>query len=207
MRRNSKVIVLTGGIASGKSTVGKILKDKGYQVVESDKIVHELYYKNTEVYTKLIKEFGKEIAGDREINRKKLGNIVYKDKSKINKLNKIVHKHVVKELIREIEDNNKDIIFLDIPLMVEEKKKLEKYGLEYDEIWLIKSNEDIRLKRIVCRDNISLEEAKKIIKNQMKDEDKEKYANRIIENNGNIEKLTRNIDSILTNIKIEKHKK
>ncbi len=204
MRQNSKVIVLTGGIASGKSTVGKILRDKGYQVEESDKIVHKLYNKNTEVYNKLVKVFGKEIAGDKEINRKKLSDIVYKEKSKIKKLNKIVHKYVVKELIRKIEDNNKDIIFLDIPLMIEEKKKLEKYGLEYDEIWLIKSKEDIRLKRIVKRDSISLEEAKKIIRNQMKDEDKEKYAHRIIENNGNIENLNQKIDSILTNIKIEK---
>ncbi|MDW7668624.1 MAG: dephospho-CoA kinase, partial [Bacillota bacterium] len=53
MSQNNKVIVLTGGIASGKSTVGKILKDKGYQVIESDKIVHKLYNKNTEVYAKL----------------------------------------------------------------------------------------------------------------------------------------------------------
>ncbi|MDW7667777.1 MAG: dephospho-CoA kinase, partial [Bacillota bacterium] len=155
-------------------------------------------------YAKLVKQFGKEIAGGKEINRKKLSNIVYKEKGKIKKLNKIVHKYVVKELIKRIEDNNKDIIFLDIPLMIEEKKKLETYGLEYDEIWLIKSKEDIRLKRIVNRDSISLEEAKKIIRNQMKDEDKEKYAHRIIENDGNIENLNKKIDSILTNIKIEK---
>ena len=138
MKQNSKIIVLTGGIASGKTTVGKILKDKGYQVVESDKIVHELYCVKTKVYKKLIEEFGKEIAGDGEINRKKLGDIVFKDSSKIKKLNKIVHKYVVKELIKRIKDNEKKIIFLDIPLMIEEKEKLEKYGLNYDEIWLIK---------------------------------------------------------------------
>lgn len=204
MRQNNKVIVLTGGIASGKSTMGKILKDKGYQVVESDKIVHKLYKKSSKVYTKLIKEFGEEIEGDTEINRKRLGAIVYEDKSKINKLNKIVHKHVVEELIEEIKNNKDNIIFLDIPLMIEEKENLKKYGLKYDEIWLIKSREDIRIKRIVNRDKISEEEAKKIIDNQMTDEKKEKYADRIIENNGDIEELSKKIDNILTNIKIEK---
>src|SRR6056297_2122422 len=162
MKLNKKVVVLTGGIASGKSTVGNILKEKGYEVVESDKIVHQLYNKNTEVYKKLTEEFGEKIAGEKSINRKKLAGIVYGDKSKLKKLNKIVHEHVIIELLKRVKSSKKDIIFLDIPLMIEEKEKLEKYGLVYDEIWLVKSKEEIRIKRIKNRDNINFEESRKI---------------------------------------------
>lgn len=200
MKQNKKIIVLTGGIASGKSTVGKILKDRGYEVVESDKIVHKLYSKNSEVYNLIIKEFGTEVAGEDSINRKKLGNIVFNDDKKIKKLNRIVHKHVVKELIKRCNQNEDDIIFLDIPLMIEEKDKLEKYGLEYDEIWLIKSYKNTRVSRIMKRDGISWDEAERVISKQMKDEEKEMYADIIIENNGNLHDLKERIVSFLTNI-------
>ena len=200
MKQNKKIIVLTGGIASGKSTVGKILKDRGYEVVESDKIVHKLYSKNSEVYNLIIKEFGTEVAGEDSINRKKLGNIVFNDDKKIKKLNRIVHKYVVKELIKRCNQNEDDIIFLDIPLMIEEKYKLEKYGLEYDEIWLIKSHTNTRVSRIMKRDGISWSEAERVISNQMTDEKKEKYADIIIENNGNLHDLKEKIVSFLTNI-------
>jgi dephospho-CoA kinase len=200
MKQNKKIIVLTGGIASGKSTVGNILKEMGYEVVESDKIVHKLYSKNSEVYNLIIKEFGSEVAGEDSINRKKLGNIVFNDDKKIKKLNKIVHKYVVKELIKRCNENEDDIIFLDIPLMIEEKYKLEKYGLEYDEIWLIKSHTNTRVSRIMKRDGISWSEAERVISNQMTDEKKEKYADIIIENNGNLHDLKERIVSFLTNI-------
>jgi dephospho-CoA kinase len=200
MKQNKKIIVLTGGIASGKSTVGKILKDRGYEVVESDKIVHKLYSKNSEVYNLIIEEFGTEVAGEDSINRKKLGNIVFNDDKKIKKLNKIVHKYVVKELIKRCNQNEDDIIFLDIPLMIEEKDKLEKYGLEYDEIWLIKSYKNTRVSRIMKRDSISWDEAERVISKQMKDEEKEMYADIIIENNGNLQDLKEKIVSFLTNI-------
>jgi dephospho-CoA kinase len=200
MKQNKKIIILTGGIASGKSTVGNILKEMGYEVVESDKIVHKLYSKNSEVYNLIIKEFGSEVAGEDSINRKKLGNIVFNDDKKIKKLNKIVHKYVVKELIKRCNENEDDIIFLDIPLMIEEKYKLEKYGLEYDEIWLIKSHTNTRVSRIMKRDGISWSEAERVISNQMTDEKKEKYADIIIENNGNLHDLKERIVSFLTNI-------
>jgi len=200
MKQNKKIIILTGGIASGKSTVGNILKEMGYEVVESDKIVHKLYSKNSEVYNLIIKEFGSEVAGEDSINRKKLGNIVFNDDKKIKKLNKIVHKYVVKELIKRCNENEDDIIFLDIPLMIEEKYKLEKYGLEYDEIWLIKSHTNTRVSRIMKRDGISWSEAERVISNQMTDEKKEKYADIIIENNGNLHDLKEKIVSFLTNI-------
>jgi len=163
-----------------------------------------MYNKDSEIYEKLIKEFGEEIAGEKAINRKTLGKIVFKDKEKLRKLNDIVHKYVVEELIRKSIDSDYNIVFLDIPLMIEEREKLKDYGLFYDEIWLIKAKEEIRINRIRKRDNLSLRESKKIINNQMKDSEKEKYADRVIENNGNTEELVRNINSILTNFKIEK---
>jgi len=204
MKLNKKIIVITGGIASGKSTVGKILQEKGYQVVESDKIVHELYKKNSKVYKFLVSEFGKVVEGKKEINRKKLATIVYGDKSKIKKLNQIVHKYVVKELMEKAKIIEQEIVFLDIPLMIEEKERLENHGLIYDEIWLIESPLEMRLERIANRDNIGKKEAKKIIENQMKDLKKEEYADEIINNNSDIEKLKKEIEKKITNIKIEK---
>src|SRR6056297_143615 len=201
MKLNKKIIVLTGGIASGKSTVGKILQEKGYQVVESDKIVHKLYEKNSKVYKYLVEEFGNIIEGEKEINRKKLASIVYRDKSKIRKLNKIVHKYVVKELMAKAKIIDEEIVFLDIPLMIEEKERLENHGLIYDKIWLIESPVNLRLKRIVDRDNIGKKEAKKIIENQMKDLKKEEYADEIIKNNGNIDKLKEEIEKKLQILK------
>jgi dephospho-CoA kinase len=84
--------------------------------------------------------------------------------------------------------------------MIEEKDKLEKYGLEYDEIWLIKSYKNTRVSRIMKRDGISWDEAERVISKQMKDEEKEMYADIIIENNGNIQDLKEKIVSFLTNI-------
>jgi len=201
MKLNKKIIVITGGIASGKSTVGKILQEKGYQVVESDKIVHELYKKNSKVYKFLVSEFGKVVEGKKEINRKKLATIVYGDKSKIKKLNQIVHKYVVKELMEKAKIIEQEIVFLDIPLMIEEKERLENHGLIYDEIWLIESPLEMRLERIANRDNIGKKEAKKIIENQMKDLKKEEYADEIINNNSDIEKLKKEIEKKLLTLK------
>jgi dephospho-CoA kinase len=84
--------------------------------------------------------------------------------------------------------------------MIEEKDKLEKYGLEYDEIWLIKSYKSTRVSRIMKRDGISWDEAERVISKQMKDEEKEMYADIIIENNGSLQDLKEKIVSFLTNI-------
>lgn len=199
MKQNKPyVIALTGSIATGKSTVSKIISENGYEVLDSDEIVHNLYQKGNNIYNEIISYFGKEILDENnEIDRKKLGKIVFNDGEKLNELNKIVHKGVSQKLLEGIKNCKDNIIFLDIPLLLEQKDKLEKYGVIYDEIWLVYVSKDVQISRLLKRDNRGYEESIKIINAQMDIEEKVKYADVIINNEGTLEQLKSKIDHLI----------
>lgn len=208
MKQNRPVtIILTGSIATGKSTVAAIIKENGYKLLDSDKIVHELYGKNKIVYKEVVRHFGQKILDqDGEIERKKLGSIIFNNDEKREKLNNIVHKGVLEALIKGIEKCDDNIIFLDIPLFIEEEENLRELGLKYDAIWLVYVNEKLQLQRLLKRDNRGEIASKDIINSQKSIEEKVKFADVVINNEGTKEDLKQTVLELLktTNASINK---
>ncbi|MTI66721.1 MAG: dephospho-CoA kinase [Firmicutes bacterium] len=167
--KQNKVIGLTGGIASGKSTVSKYLKSNDYPVVDADEISREVVEVNKPAYKKIVKNFGKEILNsDLSINREKLGSIIFKDDKLRLKLNKIIHPNIIKTIKKRTNEylEKYRVVFLDIPLLLETRKELEGKGINFDEIWLVYAYENQQLDRLMKRDNLDKESAIKRIKAQ-----------------------------------------
>jgi len=202
---NPYVIVITGGIATGKSEASKYLRELGYTVLDCDLIVHNGYKKDSDLYKILVDAFSETILDDdKSVDRQKLGKIVLSDNEKLNKLNSLVHKYVVDELLSGIKNTRAEIIFLDIPLMFEQKEALDNMGLKYDEIWLIYVSEEIQKQRLVQRankENKDLEQTLTIIKKQMPIEEKKTLAEKVINNEGSIENLRKDILKLIQNIR------
>lgn len=182
-----KVIGLTGGIASGKSTVSILLKDKGAVIIDADEISRKLMKKGTTTYKKVIKCFGDKLLDKyKNINRKKLGKLVFSDKNALKALNDITHPAIIDEIKRnltELTKKGEQIIVIDAALLLE-------VGLDsvVDEVWVVAVNEKTQLERLMKRDKmLDKEQAVARIKSQMSLQERLKYADKIINNNKNIE--------------------
>lgn len=185
------VIGLTGSIACGKSLVSSYLKNKGYKIIDSDIISHDVLLLN-EVKEKLVNIFSNEILDDnKEINRKVLGGIIFNNIDKKNLLQETVLPYILDEIKKQI-DESEGLIFLDAPLLIE-------YNLLYlvDKVIVVKVNLDIQINRLIARDNITKEYALKKINSVLSSEEKEKYADYIIDNNYEIEDTYNQIENIL----------
>lgn len=192
---SKKIIGLTGSIASGKSIVSNYLKDKGYQVIDADLIVKDLYENNEYLKREIVKVFSDNVVVNNKIDKKKISNLVFKDDLLLNKLNNIIHPLVIKKIITEI--NEKDgLIFLDIPLLFET-------GIDKicDVIIVIDVDDDIRLTRLLNRDEITYEKALSIDKKQMSSDLKKIQADYLINNNSDINNLYQEIENVLLKLK------
>lgn len=181
------IIGLTGGIATGKSTVARILASLGAYIVNADKIGHNILDKNKNAYNEVIDEFGENIVDKNgKIDRKKLGEIVFSDKDKLEKLENITHPYIIKEIKYETKAKIKEYhhLVLDVPLLFET-------GLEniVDVSWVVVCSHEKQLERIAKRDGLSREEAIKRISAQMETFQKIKLADFVIYNNGTKEEL------------------
>lgn len=203
MMQNSKIIGITGGIASGKSTLCTLLSNMSYTIINTDNITHDLYTKENKGYKKILEIFGEKILDKyRNIDRKKLGNIVFNDKKKMLQLEDLIHPLVMEEVLNKVEKTDEKIIFVEIPQLFEAYDKVTQY-INFYEIWLIYVDEKEQLKRLIKRDNLSKEEAIKRINSQMSLEEKKLKADFLIENNGNIEDLEL---KLINKIKMETEK-
>src|SRR5699024_7695570 len=203
MMQNSKIIGITGGIASGKSTLCTLLSNMSYTIINTDNITHDLYKKGNKGYKKILEIFGEKILDKyRNIDRKKLGNIVFNDKKKMLQLEDLIHPLVMEEVLNKVEKTDEKIIFVEIPQLFEAYDKVTQY-INFYEIWLIYVDEKEQLKRLIKRDNLSKEEAIKRINSQMSLEEKKLKADFLIENNGNIEDLEL---KLINKIKMETEK-
>ncbi|NMB09820.1 MAG: dephospho-CoA kinase [Tissierellia bacterium] len=203
MMQNSKIIGITGGIASGKSTLCTLLSNMSYTIINTDNITHDLYTKGNKGYKKILEIFGEKILDKyRNIDRKKLGNIVFNDKKKMLQLEDLIHPLVMEEVLNKVEKTDEKIIFVEIPQLFEAYDKVTQY-INFYEIWLIYVDEKEQLKRLIKRDNLSKEEAIKRINSQMSLEEKKLKADFLIENNGNIEDLEL---KLINKIKMETEK-
>lgn len=197
---NVKIIGLTGGIATGKSTVSKLIRDKGFPLIDADKTSRVVVEVGKQAYNDIVKRYGNEILNDdNTINRKMLGDIVFNNKEELAALNSIVHPRVKEEILYQIQKYKslRNVIFIDIPLLIENRSQLNKNGIIFDEIWLVYAREEQQLERLMKRDNLSRIEAEARIKAQLSIEEKVKYATLIIDNTLDKEKLIKIVSKIL----------
>lgn len=196
---NCKIIGLTGGIASGKSTLSLILKEKGYRIIDADLIARQVVEVNEPAYKEIVDIFGPSIIQkDKTIDRSKLGQIVFSNEELIKKLNDITHPYIFQRIKEDMEKYcEENIIFVDIPLLLEELDKINRHNIFFDEIWLVYVDESTQLERLMKRNKYTREEGQKRIKAQMPMNDKVKKATRIIDNTGDIVKLEENIEILL----------
>ncbi|BEO90496.1 dephospho-CoA kinase [Fusobacterium animalis] len=183
------IIGLTGGIASGKSTVSKYLAEKGFKVYDADKIAKNISEEKY-VQEEIIATFGDKIL-DRNgnVDRKKLKEIVFENKDKLKKLNGIIHPKVIDFYKKLKEKNTNEMIIFDVPLLFE--SGLDKFC---DKILVVISDYEIQLNRIIERDKIDRELAEKIVKAQLSNEERIKKADVVIENNSNLEDLFEKVE-------------
>lgn len=191
-----KIIGLTGGIASGKSTVSVYLKSKGIPVIDADVESKKVLDVGTDAYFDVINSFSEAVLNDDgTINRKKLAAIVFKDKALVAKLNEITHPRVVertKTLLAELEANAEPIAVIDAPLLIEA-------GLHNitDEVWVVYTSPELQIERAMLRDNSTREQVTDKMKNQLSFDEKLKYADHVIKNDGTVEQLYAQVDKIL----------
>jgi dephospho-CoA kinase len=189
------VLGITGGIACGKSEVGRILEKREFEVCDADRVAHQLMKRGTSVYTQIVEAFGTEILHKNgEICRPELAKMVFGDTQKLNHLNHLVHPAVRKELSFWIKEQRrkKRCAAVLLPLLFES----EMDDLDWDAIWTISASEEQVLDRLAKR-GLSLKEARTRIEAQMPLQEKERRANFVIKNDGSLEILEEQIDYIL----------
>ncbi|WP_322535960.1 dephospho-CoA kinase [Bacillus altitudinis] len=190
------VIGLTGGIASGKSTVSQMIKEKGIRVVDADIIAKEAVSKESAALHQIVQTFGEEVLlPNGELNRQQLGTIIFSDEEKRKQLNAIVHPEVRKEMLEQRDEgvsNNETFVVLDIPLLFE--SKLE--GL-VDRIIVVYTTPELQLSRLMNRNDLSEEEALNRIQSQQSLEEKCQKADRVIENTKDLAFMRKQLENIL----------
>lgn len=185
-------IGITGSIACGKSTVSNYLKDKGYTIIDADKLGH-IALTSDEVREKLEKSFGLRIIENNEISREKLGKLVFGNEENLKILNSIVHPYIRRQILQLQEKHSDErLVFLDIALLFEA-------GFEdlVEKIIVVHINEKEQLTRLMNRNSLSSETAMNRIKSQMSSEDKSKLGDYVINNSNTKEETYRQIDLIL----------
>ena len=178
------VVGLTGGIATGKSTVATIFKNAGAVIFDADQIAREVVKKGQPAHRAIVEEFGKDVLlEDGEINRSVLGDIIFNDPHKKDLLNKIVHPYVRREQERQLKQiekaNPNTIVILDIPLLLES----EMYR-DLSDVVVVYAPEHIQIQRLMHRDKISRADALVRVRSQMPIEEKKDKATIVIDNSG-----------------------
>ena len=185
-------IGITGSIACGKSTVSNYLKEKGYTIIDADKLGH-IALTSDEVKEKLKKNFGLTILENNEISREKLGKLVFGNDENLKILNSIVHPYI-RKIILQLQENHRDerFVFLDIALLFEA-------GFEdlVEKIIVVHVDEKIQLARLMSRNSLSKEQAMFRIESQMSSKDKSILGNYVIDNGGTKEETYKQIDLII----------
>jgi len=185
-----KVIGLTGPIGSGKDEVAKLLRRRGAIVIDADKVAHTLYSTQSQVWRELVKVFGSKILNrGGKINRKKLGDMVFSDKTQLMKLNQIIHPYLKEAIIQILESSKQKAV--SGKQIVINAAVLKEIGLvDYvDEVWVVTASKELRLKRLM-RGGLSKEEALKRINSQMAQKKYLAIADVVINNSGTLKQLS-----------------
>jgi len=195
------IVGLTGGVASGKTVVSRILREEGVYLIDADQIARELVLPHKPAWNELIRVFGKEILReDGSIHRKKLAAKVFSDPQERKLLNQILHPRIKKEMDKRTKEiGQKDpeaIIVIDAALLVELGDHRE-----MDKLIVVTSTEEQQIERLKRRDGVNQEQARGILSSQMPLEEKLKVADFVIQNKGSIEETKRRAKEIFRELK------
>jgi len=183
-----KVIGLTGGIGSGKSTVSQLLHELGAVVLDADRIGHEAYKPNTETWLEVVSAFGRQIlTSNGEIDRRRLAQIVFSDPESLARLNQIVHPRMYEMMKTKIEEFRRQgvkVVVLEAAILLEAD-----WTPLVDEVWVTVAPEHEVVKRTVERTGLPEEQVIARIRSQLSSEERTKHANVIINNDGSIDEL------------------
>ena len=182
-----KIIGLTGGISSGKSTAARFLAELGAVVIDTDKVGHEIYKPGTEAWQEVVASFGRQVlTASGEIDRKKLGEVVFGDAEALSKLNRITHPRiaeVVKAKLEEYRRRGIKAVVIEVPLLIEAG-----WASMVDEVWVTVASEAKVLERLQ-KGGLSEEQAQARIRSQPPPEERLNHADVVINNDGSLEEL------------------
>ncbi len=184
----TKVVGLTGGMGSGKSTVSQIMAELGAVIIDADKVGHEAYQANTKTWQDVVAAFGKQVvAQDGSIDRKKLGAIVFGNPEQLERLNHIVHPRMfemMKERIEQYRRQGIKVVVLDAAILFEAN-----WTPLVDMIWVVIASEPVVVARAVARTGLPEEQIRARLHSQMSNEERIKRADNVIRNDGTIDEL------------------
>ena len=190
-----KIIGITGGIASGKSTVTNFLREQGFQVVDADAVVHQLQKPGGRLYQLLVQHFGQEIILENgELNRPLLASLIFSNPEE-REWSKQTQGKIIREELAALRDQltqTETVFFMDIPLLFEQD-----YSAWFDETWLVYVDRDVQVERFMKRDHLSKEVPESRLAAQWSLEEKKKLASHILDNNGSRDQLVAQVVKLL----------
>ena len=188
-------IGLTGGIGTGKSSVTEAFQSLGAAVINADLLGHDAYLPGTIGFEEVVTEFGHEIVGsDGQIDRKKLGPIVFSDSSKMDRLNEIMHpliRDLIDERLVSLESTQNKVAVVEAAILIEAGWKSL-----FDEIWVVISDREEVINRLGVRNGLSREDAVKRIDSQMSNNERIEHGDVVVENTGSMEDLQTRVNSL-----------
>lgn len=195
-----KIIGLTGGIASGKSTAAHYLSQSGIPIIDADVVAREIVRPNMPALKAIVKTFGKEMLhSDGTLNREKLGSVVFEDPQALKTLNNITHPHIRNRILAMIghieESKTYPAIIIDAALLIETG-----WQVLVDDVWLIVIDEALQIKRLIKRSGLTESQAKNRIARQMPQDLKKQHATVYIDNNHGLDALYHQLDELLQTI-------
>ncbi|AQW90278.1 dephospho-CoA kinase [Elizabethkingia anophelis] len=197
-----KIIGLTGGIGSGKTTVARFIEEMGYPVYNSDTRAKDLVNESADLKSAIIQLLGKQAYDENGLyDRKYVGSVVFSNDELLKQLNAIIHPAVNKDFHDWVKKQSREIIFKETALLFELK-----LNLQCDKSVLVTADESIRIKRVMDRDAKTYREVEKVIDNQMPERKKIRLADYIIENNSDMQHLRLNTEKIMANLISDLHK-
>lgn len=193
--RSTLVIALTGGIADGKTTVGRMFQALGAEYVSADQIAHDLLKQGTDAWREVVREFGVEIlSSNEEIDRRKLGEIVFDDPEKRHILEKITHPYILSrlnEIVEEFRERSCGILILEVPLLLETE-----FPVKIDKIVVVASEQELQISRLQERYSMNREAALKRIAAQLPTFEKVKRADWVIRTNTSLEETAGQVERV-----------
>jgi len=198
--KNKFLLGLTGGIGSGKSTVLAMFQKKGAAVIDADAIVHGLYADDKTLHSALVREFGDSaMKADGTVDKKMLAEIVFDAPRERKKLEELIHPRVRRKIKAELNQTQRSLIVVDIPLLYESR-----WQDEFDAVLVVNANDEIRLSRLVKRGMTRIESRKRIDA-QLPMEIKLRKADFVINNNGSIAETRKQFDRLWQRISTTPH--
>lgn len=186
-------IVITGTIASGKSTLCKLLEEMGFKLISADEVNKGLLIPGAKNYEAIKKSGDFDQAFENEsLNKKKLAQIIFSDRKKLKKLNQLSHRNILDEIEKQIEILDEKVVFIEIPLFFQMDEKFDA-----DEVWMVVADYQIQIKRLMQRDKISLEYAKAKLESQEQLLNMKENSNVVFDNSTSVENLSTQLKKVL----------